>query len=92
MVKYAFSVLGAGLLALAAVGSAGTAAAGPTADDTVNGLKTEGYTVQLNQTPSANLSACTVSGIKRTPPGLTPPPTSTFPVQLAADRDAAPRR
>lgn len=54
----------AGGLAAVALGLAGTAsAAGTRADDTVNGLAAQGYSVQLNGAGSAPLSACTVSNV-----------------------------
>ena len=53
MNRIAFSIVGASLLAVAGVATAGPA--GATADDTVNSLKSEGYNVQINGTPSANL-------------------------------------
>jgi ABC-type phosphate transport system substrate-binding protein len=54
----------AGALTAAALGVAGTAsAAGARADDIVNGLQAQGYSVQLNGAGSAPLSACTVSNV-----------------------------
>lgn len=60
----AITGLGAGALALAALGFAGTAgAAGARADDTVNGLQAQGYSVQLSGNPTASLSACTTGNV-----------------------------
>ncbi|KRQ26085.1 hypothetical protein AOT93_24060 [Mycobacteroides sp. H110] len=70
MNRIAFSIVGASLLAVAGVATAGPA--GATADDTVNSLKSEGYNVQINGTPSANLSACTVTGVKKDAGGANP--------------------
>jgi hypothetical protein len=63
MRKLAIATLFGGL-SVAAVGLAGPAAAAPNADDAVNGLRAEGYSIQLNGAPSANLSACTATSIK----------------------------
>lgn len=65
MKKFAISIAGASVLAAAALGLAGTATAAGGADVTVNGLQTEGYSVQLNKTPSANLGQCTVTNVNR---------------------------
>lgn len=86
MNRIAFSIVGASLLAVAGVATAGPA--GATADDTVNSLKSEGYNVQINGTPSANLSACTVTGVKKDAGAPTRPPTSTFLARPAADEAA----
>jgi hypothetical protein len=56
----------AGVLAAAAVGSAGTAAAvTPTgsAADVVKALQDQGYSVQFNGTANGPLSDCSVTGI-----------------------------
>ncbi|MUL46195.1 hypothetical protein FZI85_09395 [Mycobacterium sp. CBMA293] len=58
----------AGLLAGAATALSSTAEAatpsiGSTAEDTINGLKNQGYNVQLSGTASAPLSQCTVANI-----------------------------
>lgn len=65
MKMFVTTVLSAGAMAAAALGLAGTAAAAGGADATVNGLTAEGYLVQLNGTPSANLSACTVTNVAK---------------------------
>jgi hypothetical protein len=73
MWKFALTVLGAGAMAAAAVGLAGTAAAAGGADVTVNSLKTEGYSLQINGPQSANLTACTVTNVtKDGSPGPSP--------------------
>ena len=59
------ALVGAGALAAVSLGLAGPAAAAGGADDVVNGLKSDGYSVQLNGAPSANLSVCTVSSVKK---------------------------
>jgi hypothetical protein len=51
---------------VAAVGLAGTAAAGPfdgTADVVVKNLQSQGYNVQINTSSTVALSRCTVIGI-----------------------------
>jgi hypothetical protein len=63
------ALIGAGALAAVSLGLAGPAAAAGGADDVVNGLKTDGYSVQLNGTPTTNLSACTVSNVNKDPAG-----------------------
>ena len=55
----------AGAMTAAALSLAGTATAAGGADATVNGLQAEGYSVQLNGAQSANLSACTVTNVKK---------------------------
>ncbi len=55
----------AGALGAAALGLAGTAAAAGGADAAINGLKSEGYTVQINGPQSAPLTACSVTGVKK---------------------------
>jgi hypothetical protein len=69
MKNVAITVLGAGALAALGLGLAGTAAAAGGADDVVNLLTTQGYSVQINGTPTANLSACTVDEVKKDAPG-----------------------
>jgi hypothetical protein len=64
MKKFIIGVAGFGVLACTAIGLAGTAAAS-TADAIVNNLQAEGYTVQINQTPTAPLTACTVTSISK---------------------------
>jgi hypothetical protein len=63
------ALVGAGALAAVSLGLAGPAAAAGGADDVVNGLKSDGYSVQLNGTPTANLSACTVNSVSKDPAG-----------------------
>jgi hypothetical protein len=65
MKMFAIGVISAGALSAAALGLAGTATAAGGADATVNGLNAEGYSVQLNGAPTANLSACSVTGVKK---------------------------
>ncbi len=65
--KFAISVTAAGVLAFGALGFAADAFAAPTgvgsADDTVNSLKADGYTVQVNGAATSPLSECTVIGV-----------------------------
>lgn len=56
--------LASGAVALAAPASASVPGVGSSADDAVNTLKGQGYSVQLSATPSSPLSQCTVAGIK----------------------------
>lgn len=73
MRKFAMTVLGAGAITVAALGLAGTASAAGGADVTVNSLKTEGYSLQINGPQSANLTACTVTSVtKDGAPGSNP--------------------
>ncbi len=62
-----------GMAALAAVVMlhAPTASAAASAEGAINDLRAAGYLVQLNQTPTAPLTACTVGGV-RTLEGGTP--------------------
>ena len=62
---FAITIISAGALSAAAIGLSGPAAAAGGADATVNGLTAEGYNVQINGAQSANLSACTVSNVKK---------------------------
>jgi hypothetical protein len=65
-VKYfVITAISAGAMAAAALGLAGTAAAAGGADVTVNSLTTDGFLVQLNGPQTANLSACTVTNVKK---------------------------
>lgn len=66
------AVAGSAMAALAAIVmfQAPTASAA-SADGAVNDLRAAGYLVQLNQTPTAPLTACTVGGV-RTLEGGTP--------------------
>lgn len=65
MKKIALSIVFAGGVAGAALGLAGAASAAGGADATINGLTTEGYAVQLNGTPTAPLTACTVTDVHK---------------------------
>jgi len=68
-----YTVIGAGAMAAAALGLAGTAAAAGGADVIVNGLSADGFVVQLNGSQTANLSACAVTDVnKDSTPGSTP--------------------
>jgi hypothetical protein len=71
--KLAIATLFGGL-SVASVGLAGPAAAAPNADDAVNGLRAQGYSIQLNGSPSANLSACAVTGVNTDSPGASSNP------------------
>jgi hypothetical protein len=60
------TALAAGALAAATLGLAGTAAAfpgGASAADVIEGLRAEGYLVQINGLPSAPLTRCTATDI-----------------------------
>jgi hypothetical protein len=60
----------AGVLAAAAVGGVGTAAAVPTtgsADVVVKALQDQGYNVQFNEPSTMPLSRCTVNGVHGLP-------------------------
>jgi hypothetical protein len=72
----------AGTLAATALGLAATATAAPfagsSAVDTVNGLRAEGYSVQLNGTTAVPLGRCTttaVHGLPTASPGQAANPT-----------------
>jgi hypothetical protein len=65
MKKFAMTVLAAGAMTAAALGLAGTASAAGGADITVNSLKTEGYSLHINGSQSANLTACTVTNVTK---------------------------
>ena len=41
------------------------AASAAAADGVINDLRAEGYLVQLNQTPTASLTACSVNGVRK---------------------------
>ncbi|MDX1881614.1 hypothetical protein SBE55_27820 [Mycolicibacterium sp. 141076] len=65
-------LIGSGMTALAAVVMLhAPAASAASAEGAVNDLRAAGYLVQLNQTPTAPLTACTVGGV-RTLEGGTP--------------------
>ncbi|KAA0086556.1 hypothetical protein CIW52_01085 [Mycolicibacterium sp. P9-64] len=65
MKRFAMAVMTAGAMSAAALGLAGTASAAGGADVTVNSLKTEGYSLQINGAQSANLTACTVTNVTK---------------------------
>jgi hypothetical protein len=66
MKTIAIATLTAGALTAAALGLAGTATAFPgngSAEDTINGLKSDGFAIELNgSTNSQPLSRCSVQG------------------------------
>jgi hypothetical protein len=66
MLKIAITALGASAMAAAALGLGGTAAAFPgngSAEDTINGLKADGFRIELNgSTNNQPLSRCSVQG------------------------------
>jgi hypothetical protein len=64
MKQFIIGAVGLGVLAGVAMGLA-PAAAASTADSVVNNLEAEGYTVRINQTPTAPLTACTVTGVDK---------------------------
>jgi hypothetical protein len=64
--KTILTTLAASALTAAALGLAGTAAAFPgatSAADVIDGLRAEGYLVQINGIPSAPLTRCTATDI-----------------------------
>jgi hypothetical protein len=66
MKKIAITVTGAAVLAAADVSLAGAAAAVPVggrADDAINTLQGQGYSVRINGAATAPLSACTVTNV-----------------------------
>ncbi|HYO02203.1 MAG TPA: hypothetical protein VET27_10080 [Mycobacterium sp.] len=67
MRKFVVTIAAAGAMAGAALGFAGAASAAGGADATINGLSSEGYIVQLNGTPTAPLTACTVTNVQKDP-------------------------
>ncbi|WP_418005257.1 hypothetical protein ACNO8X_10690 [Mycobacterium sp. PDNC021] len=60
-------LVGSGLAAVAAVVmfQAPPASASPSAEGVINDLRAEGYLVQVNQTPTAPLTACSVGGVRK---------------------------
>jgi hypothetical protein len=64
MRKFIIGAVGFGVLAASAVGFAGTASAS-TADTIINNLQSEGYTVSINQTPTAPLTSCKVTSVNK---------------------------
>ncbi|HZA08935.1 hypothetical protein [Mycobacterium sp.] len=73
MNKIAITVASAGALTAIAVGLAGAATAAPSgsgsAADVMGSLQSQGYSVQLNGTVSAPLSACVVNDVHGLPRG-----------------------
>jgi len=71
MKKFTITTATVGILAATAVGLAGAAAAAPlggsNAADTVNTLKAQGFSVQLNGTANVPLSRCTATGVNGLP-------------------------
>lgn len=66
MKEIAITVAGVGVLAAAAVSLAATATAAPVggrADDAINTLQSQGYSVQINGAATAPMSACTVTNV-----------------------------
>ncbi|MUL68115.1 hypothetical protein BOO86_26830 [Mycobacterium sp. CBMA 234] len=76
MTKIAILSAGAAALMSATVMAAGPAQAasvsGNNAGDVVSTLRSEGYNVQVNGTPSAPLSACTVADVSGLPNAADP--------------------
>jgi hypothetical protein len=68
--KIIIGAAGFGVLAGTAIAMAGSAAAS-TADTVINGLQAEGYLVQINGTPTAPLTACTVTAVNKLNNGAT---------------------
>jgi hypothetical protein len=70
--KFGFSAVAAGVLALSALGFAANAGAAPSsvgsAADTVKELQADGYTVGINGAATTPLSECAVTGVH---PGTT---------------------
>lgn len=64
MKKFIIGAAGFGVLAGTAIGLAGTAASS-TADSIINNLQAEGYTVQINGTQTAPLTACKVTAVNK---------------------------
>ena len=65
--KFAYSTVASGVLALSALGFAADAGAAPSgvgsAADTVKDLQADGYTVAVNGAATTTLSECTVTGV-----------------------------
>ncbi|GLP81372.1 hypothetical protein [Mycobacterium antarcticum] len=68
MKSFLFTIIAAGALTGTALGFAGAAAAAGGADATINGLRSEGYLVQLNGAQTAPLTACTVTNVEKEDP------------------------
>lgn len=71
MSKFTSMVIGLAVISCGAVGSVGVADAAPSgvgnAQDAVNALQADGYTVQLNGNPAGSLSSCSVTGVHGLP-------------------------
>lgn len=65
MKKFAVTLVLASATVGAALGFAGPASAAGGADAVINGLTADGYVVQLSVTPTAPLTACTVTDVQR---------------------------
>lgn len=65
MKTFVMTIAAAGAMAAAALGFAGTASAAGGADAAINGLQSQGYTVRLNGSPTAPLTACTVTDVQK---------------------------
>jgi ABC-type phosphate transport system substrate-binding protein len=65
MKTFVMTIAAAGAMAAAALGFAGAASAAGGADATINGLQSDGYTIQLNGSTTAPLTACTVTDVRR---------------------------
>ena len=71
MSKFISVIMGAAVIGLAAVGTAGMATAEPSgvgnAQDAVSALQADGYAVQLNGSPAGSLSSCYATGVHGLP-------------------------
>jgi hypothetical protein len=83
MRRFTSVIVGAAVIGLGAISSAGVVSAAPSgvgnAQDTVNALEADGYTVQLNGNPVGPLSMCSVTGVHGLP---NDPPVSGQPLRL----------
>ena len=70
MKKFIISAATFGVLAGSPMGLAGTAWAS-TADAVIKGLQADGYTVAINGSPTAPLTACTVTAVNKLDNGAT---------------------
>jgi hypothetical protein len=65
------AIIGAAVIGIGAMGSVAAATAAPSgasnAQDTVDQLQADGYSVQLNGSPTGSLSMCSVTGIHGLP-------------------------
>jgi len=68
MKKTAFTIAATGAMASAAMGLAGNAVAAPSGnasvDQTVDELRSQGYSVQLNGTRNGPLTGCSVNSVR----------------------------